>query len=68
VVDRFHDVGTFSKGVKIRHIFPENEMGADQRVAVEKAAFGDGAVWENAGVPPAPEAPPLIGVRVNKTF
>jgi hypothetical protein len=67
VVDRFHDVGSFAKGVKIRHLFPENEMGADQRVAVESAAFADGTVWADAGVPPAPEAP-LIGVRINKMF
>jgi hypothetical protein len=68
VVDRFHDVGSFAKGVKIHHLFPEHEMGADQRVAVEKATFADGTVWANDDVPPAPEPSTLIGVRVNKTF
>jgi hypothetical protein len=68
VVDRFHDVGSFAKGVKIRHIFPESEMGADQRVAVERAAFADGTVWANPDAQPAPEAPRLIGVHVDKMF
>ena len=62
ILDRFYESGSFAPGVKISHSFAENESTADFRVAVERATFADGTVWDNTDVPPAPIPNPIIGV------
>jgi hypothetical protein len=62
VLERFSETGSFAPGVKINHSFAENESSTDLRVAVERATFADGTVWDNPDVPPAPEPNPTIGV------
>jgi hypothetical protein len=68
VIDRFVDVGTFDAGATIEHKFTESQRGDDMRVAVEKAVFADGTVWQNPDVPEAPEAIPAVGVEPNSRF
>jgi len=68
VADRFDDVGSFAKGVTIKHTFGENELNSQMRVAVEKATFADGSVWVNHAVPQSTKPDLTIGVAVNGPF
>jgi hypothetical protein len=68
VIDRFDDIGTFAAGATIKHAFAENQRGDDMRVAVEKAVFADGTVWQNPDVAEAPEANPAVGVVPNSRY
>jgi hypothetical protein len=66
VVDRFNDVGSFAPGVTIHHSFPETQPTGNMRVAVAKATFADGVVWQNPDVPAPPEENTGVGVAVSR--
>jgi hypothetical protein len=68
VVRSFHDVGTFSKGVTIKHRFPDNQAGGDQRVAVAHATFADGTVWSSSEVSVGPAPTSSVGVPATFMF
>jgi hypothetical protein len=68
VADRFDDVGSFAKGITIKHTFGERELNSEMRVAVEKATFADGTVWVNHDVPQSTKPDATIGVAVNGPF
>ena len=51
VIGEVEDAGTFASGVKISHTFFDDELSENQQVAVEKATFADGTVWNNPDVP-----------------
>jgi hypothetical protein len=68
VIDRFVDAGSFAAGATIKHTFAENQRGDDMRVAVEKAVFADGTVWQNPDVAEVPEANPAVGVEANSGY
>jgi hypothetical protein len=68
VVDRFDDVGSFAKGVTINHSIPYDNGERVERVAVEKATFADGTVWNNPAVA-GPAVPAVgVGIKVTKPF
>jgi hypothetical protein len=68
VVDRFDDVGSFAKGVSIKHGIPNvNGKNIDQ-IAVAKATFADGTVWTNPAVAPPVAPPAKVGVDVIKLY
>jgi hypothetical protein len=66
VVDRFNDVGSFAPGVAIRHSFPQAQPADDMRVAVAKATFTDGTVWQNPDVPAPADLNTNVGVAVSR--
>jgi hypothetical protein len=68
VIDRFDDIGSFATGTTIKHAFAENQHGDHMRVAVEKAVFADGTVWQNPDVAQVPEADPAVGVEATSPF
>jgi hypothetical protein len=66
VIDRFDDIGNFAPGATVKHAFAENQRGGDMRVAVEKAVFADGTVWQNPDVAQAPNETPAVGVAPSR--
>jgi hypothetical protein len=64
VVDRIDDVGNFSAGTVINHSFVYDNLtnNSDITVAVVKANFADGTVWNNPDVADVPAAPVAVGV------
>jgi len=65
VLDSYNDVGSFAPGVSIRHSFNDhNDPTEGQRVAVAKATFADGTVWNNPAVTLEPAATPADAVAV----
>jgi hypothetical protein len=44
-IDHFSDVGTFSKGVTIRHTFQTLDDAVNQSVKIESVTFADGTTW-----------------------
>jgi hypothetical protein len=52
VVDSFQDVGTFSKGVTIRHNFQTQATNLDQKVTVASVTYADGTTWSNEDAAP----------------
>jgi len=68
VIDRFDDAGSFAAGAEIKHAFAEEQRGDDMRVAVEKAVFADGTVWQNPDVAEVPQANTDVGVEANSRF
>jgi hypothetical protein len=48
LIDQFEDVGTFSRGVEIRHTFPDLQDDSNQQVAVDTVEFADGSSWSNS--------------------
>jgi hypothetical protein len=60
LIDRFEDVGNYAQGVTVRHDFTDIELGYNQKVAVEKATFADGSVWENSDIS-YPNYPTVVG-------
>jgi hypothetical protein len=45
LIDQFEDVGTFSHGAAIRHVFPDLKEDTNQQVAVDTVDFADGSSW-----------------------
>jgi hypothetical protein len=65
VVDRIDDVGNFSAGIAIDHNFVYENLTnnfSGVTVAVVKARFADGTVWNNPDVADVPAAPVPFGV------
>jgi hypothetical protein len=67
VIKSFNDAGSFAPGVAIRHSFPEAQPSGDMRVAVAKATFTDGSVWQNPDVAVMPDVNTNIGVSVSRS-
>ncbi len=51
VIGEVEDAGSFANGVTVSHTFFDDELSDSQQVAVEKATFADGTVWNSADVP-----------------
>jgi hypothetical protein len=66
VFNRFNDVGSFAPGVAIHHRIPETELTDDIRVAVARATFVDGTVWQNPDVPAPLEVNTNVGVAASR--
>ncbi len=52
VVDRFSDVGSFAKGVTIRHSFQTQADALNQRVTVASVTYADGTTWSSDEIAP----------------
>lgn len=68
IVEHFDDVGFFAPGVSIEHNF---QVGSDYNnitVAVAKATFANGTVWDNPDVPSVAAAPALVGVSATAQY
>jgi hypothetical protein len=68
VVDRFDDVGSFAQSVSIKHIIRNVNGKNIEQVAVEKATFADGTVWNNPAVAGLAARPSAGGIDVTKLF
>jgi hypothetical protein len=53
-VSRIEDVGVFSKGATIDHVFPSAVGFTHLTVSVAAVEFADGSVWQNDDVAPQP--------------
>jgi hypothetical protein len=67
VIESFNDTGSFAPGVAIHHSFPEAQPSNGMRVAVAKATFADGTVWQNPDVPASLDVDTNVGVAVSRT-
>jgi hypothetical protein len=56
ILARYEDVGSFAKGTTINHSFPDAESENDQQIAVQRATFTNGTVWNNPNLPEMPAA------------
>ena len=56
ILARYEDVGSFAKGTTINHSFPDAESENDQQIAVQRATFTNGTVWNNPTLPEMPAA------------
>ena len=49
IIDRYEDVGTYERGVTVRHSFTDLQTDPNQRLEVDSATFADGSEWNNPG-------------------
>ena len=59
-VAEYQDLGSFAKGVEIKHTFPSETTG-NLSATVVKATFADGTTWQNPSVPEV-QGSPIVGI------
>jgi hypothetical protein len=66
VIDRYEDVGTYTKGDTVRHSFQDIQDNNNQELAVEQATFADGTVWSNSEIAFEPTLTPPAAAQVSE--
>jgi hypothetical protein len=49
IIGQYKDVGSYERGVRVRHSFTDVQSDPHQQLEVESATFADGSEWNNPG-------------------